>query len=112
MTLIPGAAGAGSAGTPFPTGRQRRGRQICERDLLDTADLAQRRRCVAHHPRFRRFVLLFFVSVAGRVAGAGFLGLAPAGAVHLLGQARASVEAHLTSPHHVPDSARWLPFPL
>ena len=52
--------------------------QICDRDLPDTAHLAQRQWGVAHHPCFRCFVPLFFVAVADRcVAGAGSLGLAP-----------------------------------
>ena len=49
------------------------------RDLPDT-DLAQRQWCVAHHPGFRRFALLFLVAVAGGcVAGAGIVGLASEG---------------------------------
>ena len=56
--------------------RASRARGTCDRDLPDTADLAQRQWCVAQHPRFSRFVLLFVVAVAGRcVAGAGSLSL-------------------------------------
>ena len=60
--------------TPFPTGGQWRGRQICDRDLPDTADIAKRQWRVENHPRCRRFVVLLLLLL---LLGLALLGLAP-----------------------------------
>ena len=65
--------------TPFPTGGQWRGRQICDRDLPDTADLAQRQWCVAHHSRFRRFARFAFCCCCLSLCCRGWLFRPPEG---------------------------------